>query len=87
MTLLRTRIIVSAAVFAANLALSLSYGTAEAQAPRHSASQMSRSHHMVLAEPSEGQAEAESVTTKPEMTKNSESDYSGFCGFSGANAC
>lgn len=87
MTLLRTRIIVSAAVFAANLALSLSYGTAEAQAPRRSDSQTPIRHHMVLAEPSEGQAEAASMTVKPEMTKNPGSKYSEFCGFSGVNAC
>jgi hypothetical protein len=87
MTLMRTRIIVSAAVFAANLVLSLSYGTAEAQASRHGADQISRLHHGGHAEPSMFSAETRSTTMQPEITDKTYADYSGFCGFSGVNAC
>jgi hypothetical protein len=86
MTLPRTRLIVSAAVFAANLALSLSYGTAaEAQAPRHSAGQMSRQHHTILTAPSVGSAGAASVTMKPQNSPNPSCDSPVFCDFSGDN--
>jgi hypothetical protein len=84
--LLKTRIIVSAVVFAANLALSLSYGTAEAQAPRHGPSQASRPHTMRFAE-RPAVAEASSKAVKPKTPMNSSADYPEFCSFSRVNAC
>lgn len=86
MMCMRTRIIASAFVFAANFALSLSCGTAEAQSPHRGAIQMSHRHHVVLADPAAGPAEAASLMMKPETSMHP-SDYSGFCGFSGVNAC
>ena len=86
MTLLKTRIIASAAVFATNLALSLSSGTAQAQAPHHHAQLASRQHTLQMQAPSAAPAFGD-VATKREMSIRAESDFSGFCSFSGANAC
>ena len=85
MALLKTRIIVSAVVFAANL--SLSYGSAEAQAPPHGTSQASGLHRMRLAERPTIAAEAGSMAMPPETSMNYSSDYPEFRGFSGLNAC
>jgi hypothetical protein len=86
MTRMRTRIIALAAVFAANLALSLSYGTAEAQSPHRGATQMSHRHHVVHVDRSDAPAEPAPLMMKPNMSMHI-SDYSGFCGLSGVNAC
>ena len=77
MTLLKTRLVVSAAVFAANLALSLASGSAQAQAPHHGARP-----HVAQMETTP----AFDTPTKREMSMRAD-DFSGFCGFSGANAC
>lgn len=81
MTLLKTRIFVSAAVFAANLALSLAYGGAQAHAPHHEA----RSRALQAQVPSATRAFGDPAP-KHEMSMRAD-DFSGFCGFSGANAC
>lgn len=86
MTLLKTRIIVSAAVFAANLALSLSSGTAQAQAPHHGVLLASQQHALQMDAPSAAPA-SDRPAIKREMSMSGESDFSGFCGFSGPNAC
>lgn len=86
MTPLRTRIIVSAVVFAANLALSLSYGAAEAQAPHHGVRLASRQHTLQMEEPSSMSAES-GPAIKRDMSIGADSDFSRFCGFSGPNAC
>ena len=86
MTRIRTRIIASAVVFVANMALSLSNGIAEAQSPHRGAIQMSHHHHVALPDPTAGPAETAPMTMKPETSMHP-SDYSGFCGFSGVNAC
>lgn len=85
MTLIRTRIILSAAVFAANLALSLSYGTAEAQTPRHIVGQVSRQHHMALREPLAGPAGAPSLIMMPMSAANPSCDVPWYCDFPTVN--
>jgi hypothetical protein len=84
MTLVRTRLIAAAAVFAANLALSLSYGTAEAQAPRHPPRQVSHRPPKALAEAGGWPAQTAPVTMKP-TSANPGCDVPWFCDFPGAN--
>jgi hypothetical protein len=86
MILLRTRLIVSAFVFTANAALSLSYGAAEAQAPHHGVRLASRQHTLQMEGPSSLSAES-GPAIKRGVSIGADSDFSRFCGFSGPNAC
>lgn len=79
MTRMRTRIIASAVVFAANMALSLSYGTAEAQLPHRSATEMSCQHHPSCPDPTAIADEIAPVTLMPE-TPTRPPEYPGFVG-------
>jgi hypothetical protein len=87
MTLIKTRIVVAAAVFAANLALSLSYGTAEAEVAHHAMRQPSQHHLQQIDGPSAIPAGANPMMMKREMAMRADDDFSAYCGFSGANAC
>jgi hypothetical protein len=81
---MRTRIIASAVVFAANMVLSRSYGVAEEQLPHLGAIRMSHLHHAIF--PASKADETASRMMAPERSIHPYK-YSGFCGLSGVNAC
>ena len=81
---MRTRIIASAVVFAANMALSRSYGAAEEHLPRPGAIRMSHQHHAIFSVFMA--AETATMTMMPDTSMHS-SEYSSFCVFTGVSGC
>lgn len=87
MPLVTTRVLVLTAVFTANLALSLSAGTAKAQPRHHTTCQTSRQHTLQMEGSSGIPTDANAMIIDHDKPVLPDSADKGFCGFSGANAC
>ncbi len=84
MILPKARIVALAAAVAANLALALSAGAAQAQAPHHGVRLASHQRALPMDARS---AMSFGPAMKHDVQIGAGSDFSGFCDFSGANAC
>ena len=85
MILPKTRVVAFAAAVAANLALTLSAGAAQAQAPHHGA--RLAAHQQALPMDARSTVPFGGLAMKHDTPTGADSDFSGFCDFSGANAC